>query len=360
MQNSAASLISAIRPYRAILILIKGSPDPDAIASAYAMSIICKAHGIASTILAEKKLSLPQNKAFVQLLDIPLHFAPMHHLHHFSAYIVVDHQNAAGGDLVGGLPCAAHIDHHEPGGPEVKTNVTMRDTKAGSTSTILTRILREMDISLDHRTMTTLATALLYGIYTDTDKYAHAAEQDYEALEYLSRRADHAVFKRLTNIPLSSETLGLLKHAIAQKIIYKDWLIAGLGFVAATNRDSIAVIADFLLRREAANTVVVYALIEDRQRKSLSLDASFRTSLESLDLNDLIKRITPGGGARSFKGAYQIGLDYFAHAPNRGLLWECVSDTTMAILKHRRDEILITEVKGMFRRLRGIFRKRQP
>ena len=357
MQNTAESLLSAIRPYRAILILIKGSPDPDAIASAYAMSIICKAHGIPNTILAEKKLSLPQNKAFVQLLDIPLHFAPMHHAHQFSAYIVVDHQSAAGGDLVGGLSCAAHIDHHEPGGPEVKTNITIRDTRAGSTSTMMARMLREMALPLDQRTMTALATALLYGIYTDTDKYAHAAEQDYEALEYLSQYADHTVFKRLTNIPISSETLSLIKRAIAEKIVYKDWLIAGLGFVEASRRDSIAIIADFLLRREAANTVVVYALIEDRHRRTLSLDASFRTSLETLDLNDLIKSITPAGGARSFKGAYQIGLDYFAHAPNRGLLWECVSETTMAILKQRRDEILITEVKGMFRRLRGIFRK---
>jgi nanoRNase/pAp phosphatase (c-di-AMP/oligoRNAs hydrolase) len=349
VEASWHALASSIKKYRNILIIIKGSPDPDAIASSYAISVICRMLGVSSTIIATKELSLPENRAFVHLLDIPMHVSPeFSDYRHHDAYIVTDFQSAALPEAGGSLPCAAHIDHHEPPEEETKADFLLRNTKAGSTSTILALLLKQMSPEPEPSVMTPLSTALLYGIYTDTDKYSRAGDLDYEAMDYLSKYSDHDAFNRISSIPLSREALRLLKTAISSKVPYKDWLIAGVGYVDAVSRDSIAIIADFLLKRETYNTVIVFAAIEENGGRRLTLDASIRTTSESLDLNGIIKNITPEGGARKFKGAYQINLDYFSHYPDRTRLWEVVSDATIELLKKSRDELYLTELKGFY------------
>jgi len=99
------SLVAAITKYRNIIIVIKGSPDPDAIASSYALSAVCGRMKVSSTIVSAKKLSLPENRAFVSILEIPLHISPSPpNIKEFDAYIVADHQSPAARELVGPLP----------------------------------------------------------------------------------------------------------------------------------------------------------------------------------------------------------------------------------------------------------------
>jgi nanoRNase/pAp phosphatase (c-di-AMP/oligoRNAs hydrolase) len=353
MELNPRALAAAITKYRNILIAIKGSPDPDAIASSYAIHAICRKLNVSSTIAASKKLSLPANRTFVSELDIPLHIAPdFPEPSHFDAYIVTDHPSPALYSPAHPLPCAVFIDHHEPADEEIMADYMLRNSDAGSTSTLVALILKNIYIEFDPEEMTHLATALLYGIYTDTDKYSHAGKLDYEALDYLSKYSDHEIFNRISSASLSKETLGLLKNAIESKITYKDWLIAGVGFVDAANRDSIAIIADFLLKREKCPTVIVFAAIEDASRRSLTLDASLRSASGIMNLDDIIKQITPQGGARKFKGAFQIDMDYFTHCPDRKILWEVIRLSTVELLKKSRDELMITELKGAYQKIR--------
>jgi nanoRNase/pAp phosphatase (c-di-AMP/oligoRNAs hydrolase) len=347
------ALADAIKKYRNILIVIKGSPDPDAIASSYALSVICSHMNVSSSIVAAKKLSLPENRAFVNILEIPLHISPaLPDIRQFDAYIVADHQSPAARELTGSLPCAVFIDHHEPAEEEISADFILRETEAGSTSTLIALLLKNLGIELKPSVMTSVATALLYGIYTDTDKYSHAGGLDYEALDYLSKYSDHDLFNKISSTPLSRKTLHLLKKAIENKTSYKDWLITGIGYVDAGSRDSIAIIADFLLKRETFTTVIVFAAIEDAERGRLTLDASFRSTSGFLNLNDIIKKITPEGGARKFKGAYQVNIDYFNHCPDRKLLWNVIYLSTIEMLKKSRDELYITELKGFYQKFR--------
>ncbi len=130
-------------------------------------------------------------------------------------------------------------------------------------------------------------------------------------------------------------------------------MLAGVGYVDESNRDSIAVIADFLLNREEVASVVVFAIIEKEENRGLTLDASFRSKHEHLNLNDIIKNITSDGGARKFKGAYQIPLNYFTRCPEKEQLWELVKCTTIEVLKDSRDKVYVIELKGIYKRFRG-------
>lgn len=357
MKASSRALAASIARYRNILIVIKGSPDPDAIASSYAMSAVCHSLGVSCSIIATKKLSLPENRAFVDILNIPLGISPRApDTKEFDAYIITDHPSLAARDLVGDLPCAVYIDHHEPAEEDPKADFILRDVEAGSTCTLVALLIRALDGGLEPDIMTSVATALLYGIYTDTDKYSHAGRMDYEALDYLSRYADNETFNRISNTPISRGTLRLLKNAIENKTPYKDWLIAGVGFVDSGQRDSIALVADFLLKREQFNTVIVFAAVEDTEWGHLTIDASFRSSSELLNLDGIIKQISPDGGARRFKGAYQVNIDYFLHCPDRQKLWDVIHLSTVELLQKSREDIYITELKGFYQKIRNRIR----
>lgn len=337
------------------MIYIKGSPDPDAISSSFALKIICDKLGIKSAIVSEKNISLPQNRALIHQLDIPIKFRLPSDINKFDAYCVLDHQSVSIAGLSGDIPCALHIDHHEPLNENIIPELSIIDTEAGSTSSIMALLLENLNLVIEESLMSRIATALILGIQTDTDKYAHAGKVDYKALQYMSKYSDNILIKKISGIPLSKKTVSLLWAAIENLQLYKDWLITGIGYIDESNRDSIAIIADFLLKREEVTAIVVFAAIERNNGKGLFIDASFRSINKNLRLNDIIKEITPEGGARKYKGAFQINIDYFAQCPDRELLWELIKITTIEVLKNQRDEMYITEIKGYYKTIKQKF-----
>jgi nanoRNase/pAp phosphatase (c-di-AMP/oligoRNAs hydrolase) len=214
-------------------------------------------------------------------------------------------------------------------------------------------LIRELKPDIPHDVLSLLSTALLFGIQSDTNQFTHANETDYDALQYLTHYSSGEIINKITHTPLSKITIGLLWEAIENQVLYRDWLIAGIGFVNELQRDSIAVIADFLLNREDVSTVVVFAIIEKNNREGLTLDVSIRSVDGTLNLNELIKKITQQGGARKFKGAYQISLDYFIHAPDREVLWKLVQRTTIEVIKKRRDSLTIPAFKGFYNKFKN-------
>jgi nanoRNase/pAp phosphatase (c-di-AMP/oligoRNAs hydrolase) len=359
IKGKANELILALKKYTSIIIPIKGSPDPDVLASAIALQFICEKNDIKTLILASKKLSLFQNNEFVRLLDIPVKFDKSYdNFHKFDAYAILDHQSAVLENIRNPLPCVVHMDHHEIQKEEIQVDFKLTIPESGSTSTLLSLLLQELDYTEPSEQIIRIATALMFGIKTDTDKYDFAGKMDYEALNFLAKFADSKIVNKLSGMEFSKETVRLLGKAVQNEIIYKDWLISHLEILKETERDNIAIIADFLLKKEHVNTAVVFAIIEGEGKRNLYLDVSLRTSDEKLDLNAIIKNITSQGGARKFKGAYQINLDYFLHSEDKGKLWEITRDTTVDVLKKIRDSKLKVEIGGILKRIsRRLFKK---
>lgn len=357
MKQPHKALAEAIRNYRNILICIKGSPDPDALAAALAIKILCEKHGKKAKIAATQNLSLDQNKVFARRLALSFDIADSFAKHRSWAdsYVVVDHPSPAIEGLSGVLPCCVHIDHHDKVRPPVPIGMRWCTTSVGSTSTLIATIVEQChrDLNISDVEMQRIATALLFGIQTDTDKYALATRADYAAIHFLSPFANAAILKKLSAVPLSRGTAARLQLAEQSKEIYKGWLITGVGFVPEIHRDDIAIIADFLLSREEVDMVVVFAIIEDQRNNKLTLDASIRSKSRALKLNPLIRRLASNGGGRRSKGAYQVKLDYFASFANRALLWELVNKATVEKLKRTRDLTYRVKLEGMVENARG-------
>ena len=143
-QDILKKLISTLKKYTSILIYIKGSPDPDVIASSYALSSICDNIQIESRITCPIKPSLPQNIAIIDDLGIPIHFeeSPMD-IENYDAYCILDFQSVYISGITGKIQCAVHIDHHEPVEENIEIDFNLVLEEAGSTSTIFAFIIKE-------------------------------------------------------------------------------------------------------------------------------------------------------------------------------------------------------------------------
>jgi nanoRNase/pAp phosphatase (c-di-AMP/oligoRNAs hydrolase) len=345
--ESAEHFKLAVKKYKNILIYIKGSPDPDAIASAFILKNIMSLLGVSSEIYTEKKISLQQNVEFAKLFKIPININKTPNIEKFDAYAVVDYQDAYIEALSKKIPCVCHLDHHEKLQENFPADFRIIDENSGSTSTIITELIESLDLKFEPGKMKIIASALLYGIQSDTDKYQYASLKDFQALDFLSKYSDPALVNKISGVPLSKEAVKNIHLADKNKIIYKDWAISGIGFIDDSVRDTIAIAADFLLKEGDYTAAIVFAAIEGE--RGLVIDASFRARSNKINLNDIIKEITIHGGGRKYKGAFQIDIDYFRFCPDKDLLWEVIYSTTLEVIKKRRDGIAVTDIKKAYR-----------
>jgi nanoRNase/pAp phosphatase (c-di-AMP/oligoRNAs hydrolase) len=336
-KEKANELKNILKKYKHLLIYIKGSPDPDALAASYALKLICESFDIKATIDSPAPPSLPQNIKLIKDLHLPIEFKSLEeNVKKYDAYAVLDHQSVFEEGISGVIPCAVHIDHHKPAAEEIPVDFKILMENIGSTSSIIIFLIKELALRFDEQEWVKAATALYYGIQTDTDNFQQATPLDVEALAVIAAHADKAILNKINHLPFPKEAMAALNLALQNQVIYKEWLIAGIGYIEERQRDNIAIIGDFLLKREDISTVVVFSIVE--KDKGLTLDASFRTRDEYLNLNRLIKELSKDGGARRYKGAFQVDLDYFVHSPDRELLWKTVHDTTIEALKKKIDD----------------------
>jgi nanoRNase/pAp phosphatase (c-di-AMP/oligoRNAs hydrolase) len=350
----ALQLVEIIKRYKKILVAIKGSPDPDAIASSYAFKLLCNAYGVEADIDSPLEPSLPQNRRIISDLKLPIQFEQIAELAtQYDAYAVFDHQSVTIEGVTGAIPCAVHIDHHDPMEENVEVDFKLVVDDAGSACTLMIFLLDALreELHFEPSKQRKVATALEYGIQTDTNFLKFASDLDRKALKIIEPFSDRKIIKRIASLPFSKQALRYLSLAIQNQLIYKDWLISGIGYMDHSQRDTIAIIGDFLLHREEINTVVVFSIIQ--RPGGLTLDVSFRTKLANVNLNAIIKRITREGGGRRYKGAYQVDLDYFRDCPDRDQLWDLVYRTTVAALQRQRDQYRARRFLDFFEKLVG-------
>ncbi|RMG12032.1 MAG: bifunctional oligoribonuclease/PAP phosphatase NrnA [Deltaproteobacteria bacterium] len=325
------TVLEAVRGQR-ILIAIKGYPDPDSIGSALAHQYLCRGHGVEADIVHFEDLSHPENRALVKRLEIDMTlFSEGVDLSAYAGYCCVDTQTA---DLPvpvpSGLRCLSLVDHHKWLGPVDAEFVDVRED-AGSTCAIYCEYLQEGRVTLEARTpeVTRLATAMMHGIRTDTDDFLLARPIDFEASAYLAPYVDRELLAVISRESISSKSMDILQIALDKKVIKNNYIIAGVGYVRDEDRDGIGEAADYMLRREGVDTVLVYGIVG-----GTTIDGSFRTTSNTVDpdkwMKDLFGCDAAGkayGGGRRDKGGFQIPLGIFARCSNRDLLWETVRTT---------------------------------
>ncbi|NJF25637.1 DHH family phosphoesterase [Thermococcus sp. Bubb.Bath] len=303
-----------------LLILTHDNPDPDAISAAVALSVIAQNAGLKTTIAHGGEITHHENQAFVNLLGVHLRKASRgsYEIRKHPFIALVDCQ--PNGNLTvldpDDLPrVQVIIDHHQvfqhlhellPDGafldirPEVK-----------SSAAILTEYIKSLNITPSEN----LATALFYGIYTDTKKFSKLSHVDLKAIEFLAGRVNHELLDRIEHPDISTETAEILARAILNRRAYKNVVVSNVGFIR--NRDALAESADFLLRLEGISTVLVFGIVDDY------IEMSARTRDVRVNIGAVMKEafsnIGSGGGHATMGGA-RIPLGLFKLAKDKNSL----------------------------------------
>jgi nanoRNase/pAp phosphatase (c-di-AMP/oligoRNAs hydrolase) len=256
LEHKTGQLMDAIESTNTQLaILTHHRPSPDSIASAVALEAIAASRDIEADVIYDGEMSLQENRAFVNLLEIELTSRAEVSLENYDTVGLVNHSHAtepAVDDVVD-----IYIDHAEPpftieaGFSDIRSNVS-------STSTILTKYIQTLDITVSEE----VATALLYGIRAETlDFKRDTTPADLTAAAFLYPFADHDTLEQVESPSMSPETLDVLAEAIRNREVKGSHLVTNAGFVR--DRDALGQAAQHLLNLEGITTSAVFAITDD-------------------------------------------------------------------------------------------------
>jgi len=303
MQERLDCLLQAVGEAGMALILTHNDPDPDAIGSALALQfLLAHERGMESHIVYKGIISRAENEALVNYLEYPLRLLVRSELYDGVPIALIDTQPGAGNNaLPPGVPISVVIDHH--GWREESAAATFVDVRPriGATSTMLTQYLRTAGIEPPQP----LATALFYGIKTDTMGLARpSSEEDVEAYFYLQSRIDVSALVKIERARVPAEYFEKLVDTLREARLYNGIVVSYLGRM---NRPDLAAeMADLLLRLEDTSWAICMGVHEG------TLMLAVRTSELQGGADELAQEIVeePGtAGGHGVLAGGQIPLD---------------------------------------------------
>jgi nanoRNase/pAp phosphatase (c-di-AMP/oligoRNAs hydrolase) len=286
-----------------LAVVSHDNPDPDAIASAVALSELAERAGCTASVCYYGDISHQENRAFVNLLEydlVNLDADDEDALDAYDGFALVDHSQPGVNDqLPTDLPIDIVIDHHPPRLPVEARYVDLR-SGVGATSTLLVDYFHRLDIEVPKP----IATGLLFGIRVDTKDFRReVSAEDFTAAARLVDRAEMSLLQRIEDPSVNAETLGIIGRAIANRQEEGSVLLSCVGTLS--DRDALAQAADKLLDLEGVQATMVYGVLDG------TIYASARARGADIDLGEVLRdafgQIGSAGGHADMAGA-QIEL----------------------------------------------------
>ena len=271
-------------------------PDPDAIASAYAMQNLLQARGISSTICYKGKIDRYSTEKLQELLRLEfLHIEDLEsRLTDEDEVILVDAQkgnsniiNMTGDEII----C---IDHH-PKNDKYPYRFSDIRPEVGACATIMAQYFFENDVPMSR----SVATSLTYAIRIDTNNLSRGVSKlDFEMAYRMYDLCDYDTIHMLENSNLCFEDLVAYSKAIASIEVYDNISFADAGAGCPV----IANISDFMLALKEVSFSVVYA------RREGGVQLSVRSEKPSLDAGKIVSKalagLGSGGGHAEMAGGF--------------------------------------------------------
>jgi nanoRNase/pAp phosphatase (c-di-AMP/oligoRNAs hydrolase) len=215
--------------------------DPDAIGSALALKRLFWRKVRKTIICRVNAIKRSDNLAMLRSLKIKLPYIKRIDTDQISKWAIVDSQPQHQ-KLLANIDFSILIDHHPPA-PDLK--VPFKDIREdyGANSSIMTEYLRAADI----RPSAKLATALFYGIKTDTDNFVrNSTSADIKAFRYLYRFANLNIIKKIESSEINKKNIAHFRKAFDNLQFVGDTAYIHMGEIK--DPDALVIIADFFLK----------------------------------------------------------------------------------------------------------------
>ena len=281
-------LVQAAGPEDRVAVLINA--DPDALASAMALSRIFWRRTKSVRIFRINRIDRADNLAFVKLLDIGNSHIRSLKKSDFTKWALVDSQPSHS-EAFAGFDFDIIIDHH-PVTPDLKADFIDIREECGANATILTEYLKALKIQPSPR----LATALFYAIKADTSNFVReTVAADMIAFRYLYDFVNLNIIKKIESTEFSKKTLSRFKTAIERLVFFKGIALVHMGDV--DHPDTLVMVADFFLKLAEAQWTIVSG-VHNNTLVVIFRNAGFRRDAGKL-AKEMFADIGSAGGHKS-------------------------------------------------------------
>jgi nanoRNase/pAp phosphatase (c-di-AMP/oligoRNAs hydrolase) len=311
-----------------ISIICHDQPDPDCLASAFAIQTLAQSKGKNAVIYYGGEIPYTQNSVMMNVLNISAIKLEVDEDNEEestqqikdnikkSCVIVVDTSANFGKENNTGVfaflekdrkPDAV-IDHHTIN-PCIDCPMYI-NKQYGACSTILLEMLTGLNIPISKG----LATALYLGISTDTAdlKSEGTVQNDIDAMDFLRSIMDVELLRKIYDYPKPLALLELRRRAYSNFCISGNNLtISNVGIVNPQQRALLAKLCEEMLEVESIDSALVMGLVDEGFDKPKFLIASFRTGVLGINVSQFIQKIfgKKYGGGRRGAGAAKVPLD---------------------------------------------------
>ncbi len=296
-----------------LLITMQDTPDPDSLAGAVALRRLARSlANLQCSIACGGTVGRGENRALVKYLSLNLRCYDEIDYSKYDLVAMVDTQPGTGNNS---LPEAVVpdivIDHHPIRRPTRAVTFTDIRSSYGATATILVEYLIEAGITPD----TPLATALLYGIRSDTqDLGREASRHDIEAIEFLYPFANKRMLGIIQRGKVPRVYYQMLADALRNARVQGPAVITELGDI--DNPDMIAEVADLLLRDDETTWTMCTGYWNGKML--ISIRTSEENNVAEKVIKHMVARKGTGGGHLTYAGG-QIPLTKGTKAERQAL-----------------------------------------
>lgn len=311
----------AVEKYENIAIIPHYNPDPDALASSFALQyLIEKIFHKKAEIYVSGIIGRAENLKMIELLNI--NFINLKNEIINQPIMLIDTQPATGNNPVKNKKKIKFvIDHHQKLESSNKIPYTDIRENYGSSSSIVFTYFKALNL----KPPINIATALYYGIQTDIVGEGRLAFKiDFHCLEELSALINREKLYAIENPSLSFSYYKNINKGLQNSILYNDFLVTTLGKVE--NPDFIGEMADFLIRFDKCNLVMVMGVYEN------FIHISFRSQKKSIHAGKILKKIIGKTGSAGGHSTAAGGRVFFKNNEELSCLNKKIITATLKLL----------------------------
>ena len=302
-----------------LTILTHDHPDPDSLASAWALAHLAQHLGkIRSRIVYGGMIGRAENRMMAERLLVPARALRKGELAGVENLALVDTQPPFKNNRCPPRRIPDLIVDHHPRHPDTQAGLALIDETVGATTTILVEALVAAGLRVPGR----LATGIVYGIGSETQNLGReATPRDMDAYQIYWPKAHMKTLWRISYPQRSEEFFATLARGVREAFIVGR--VVGVHLGSVQTPDSVAQIADFLMTLEKARWSIVTA------RYSGRLHVSLRSNDPGAGAGRLLKRLLGGGNRGGGHGMIAGGsLDLGAGASEAS--WREAEDKIVA------------------------------
>ena len=276
--------LSDLNKYKDIVIQCHDNPDADALASGYALKWYLDSKGISSRFIYGGKNPVQKSNLILMIENLGIPVEHVTELKKPELLVMVDCQYGQSNATKFEAENVIVIDHHQvscelPEISDVRSNY-------GSCSTVVYDLLSKegADVNKDQN----IATALYYGLLTDTNNFSeisHPADKDLRDLMNFNK-TEITLFK---NSNLTIEELRLAGEALKNTSCSSKHKY-GIVETEPCDPNILGIIADMLLEVDVIETGIVYNILP------AGIKLSVRSCVKEVKASELAAYITEGIG----------------------------------------------------------------